>query len=204
MVLHRPHLEDVVVHVDLELELLAEEPLHLHDVEEDRAVLHRADEDRDAVAVRRCEERRALHAERFLDLGDVLPEQVVQLGRRHLLLELGLAEDGAEEAIGLEERLLPEAEVVDPDDAREAVLKVARVRVDLADGVADDAVGVVVEVRAGRRDAVDEPALDERDEARLVEPCRRHRAAEGEEGASCPRATLRCISSNAVRSCRPT
>ena len=83
-----------------------------------------------------------------------------------------------EELVGLEERLFPEAEVVDADDAREAVLQVAGVGVDLADAVADDAVGVVVEVRAGRRDAVDEAALDERDEARLVEPGRRHRAAE--------------------------
>ena len=115
------------------LNSFAEQPLQLHDVEEDRAVLHRADEDRDAVAVRGREERRALHAERLLDLGDVLAEQVVQLRRRHLLLELGLAEDGREEPVGLEERLLPEAEVVDADDAREAVLEVARVRVDLAD-----------------------------------------------------------------------
>ena len=82
--------------------------------------------------------------------------------------------------------------------------EVAGVGIDLADAVADDAVGVVVEVRAGRRDAVDEAALDERDEARLVEARRGHRAGEREEDARSPRSTLRCMSSKAVRSCRPT
>ena len=55
--------------------------------------------------------------------------------------------------------------------------------IDLADAVTDDAVRVVIEVRAGRREAVDEAALDERDEARLVEAGGRHRAAEREEDA---------------------
>jgi hypothetical protein len=47
--------------------------------------------------------------------------------------------------------------------------------------VADDAVRVVIQIRARRRDAVDEAALDERDEARLVEAGRRHRSAEREK-----------------------
>ena len=54
-------------------------------------------------------------------------------------------------------------------------------RVDFADAVPDDAVRVVVEVGAGRRDAVDEAALEQRDEAGLVQARRRHRSAEGEE-----------------------
>src|SRR5262249_5738327 len=60
----------------------------------------------------------------------------------------------------------------------------ARVGLDLADAVADDAVRVVVEVRAGRRDAVDEAALDERDDARLVKAGGRHGAREREERAA--------------------
>ncbi len=46
-----------------------------------------------------------------------------------------------------------------------------------------DAVRVVIEVRARRRDAVDEPALDERDDARLVKARGRHRPAEREKDA---------------------
>jgi hypothetical protein len=134
------------------------------------------------AAVAGGEQRGLLHAEGFFDLGDGLAEQVVQLRRGHALLKLRLLQDGAEQHVGLEERLLPEAEVVDADDAREAQREVARVGVDLADAVADDAVGVVVEVGAGGGDAVDEPALDERDEARLVEPRRGHGAGEGQEG----------------------
>ena len=109
---------------------------------------------------------------------DALAEQVVELGRRHPLLKLRPAEDGREEPVGLEEGLLPEAEVVDADDSRQAVLQVAGRWIDLADAVPDDAMCVVIEVGAGRRDAVDEASLDERDEARLMETGRRHRAAE--------------------------
>ena len=175
------HLEDVVVDVDLELELAAEDAAELDDVEEDRPVLHRADEDGDARPVRRGEQRWALRAEGVLDGGDVLAEPVVELGRRHALLELGSLHDGREELVGLEQRLLPEAEVVDANDAGDAILDVAGVRVDLAHAVADDAVGVVVEVRARGRDAVDDAALDERDDAALVQARRGHRAREREE-----------------------
>ena len=47
--------------------------------------------------------------------------------------------------VGLEQRLLVEAEIVDADDAGESVLEVAGVGLDLADAVTDDAMGVVVE-----------------------------------------------------------
>ena len=67
------------------------------------------------------------------------------------------------------------------DDARQAVLKVPRRRVNLTDAVADDAVRIMVEVRAGRGDAVDQAALQQWDEAGLVEAGRRHRTAEGEK-----------------------
>ena len=49
-----------------------EQAAQLHDVEEDRPVLHGADEDRDRAAVARAEERRLLHAERVFDRRDGL------------------------------------------------------------------------------------------------------------------------------------
>src|SRR5207253_10455367 len=45
--------------VDLEAELVAEQPPQLHDVEEDGAVLHRADEDRHAPPVAGREDRKS-------------------------------------------------------------------------------------------------------------------------------------------------
>jgi hypothetical protein len=99
---------------------------------------------------------------------DRLAEQVVELGGGHAPLELGPADDGAEEPVGVEERLLPEAQVVDADDASQSHLEVAGVRVHLANGVTDDPVGVVVQVRAGGGERADDAALDERDEAALV------------------------------------
>ena len=83
VVLHRAHLEDVVVDVDLELEVVAEQALELHDVEEDRSVLHGADEDRNAVLVGGREERRLFTPSASSISCDALAEQVVQLGRRH-------------------------------------------------------------------------------------------------------------------------
>ncbi len=72
-------------------------------------------------------------------------------------------------------------EIVDADHAREPEREVAGVGVHLADGVADDAVGVVVEVRARGRETRDDAALDQRDQAALVQSGRRHRAREREE-----------------------
>jgi hypothetical protein len=60
-------------------------------------------------------------------------------------------------------------------------LEVTRGRINFTNAVTDDAVCVVIEVRAGRRDAVDQAPLDQWNEARLVEPSGRHRAAERQE-----------------------
>ena len=142
------------------------------------------DEDRHRVLVADGEQAGLLHPERLLHLRDVAAEQGVELRRGHLALEVRPLHQRGEEPVGVEQRLLPEAEVVDADHAREPKLEVAGVRVHLADGVADDAVGVVVEVRARRREAAQDAALDERDDAALVQPRRRHRARQREEDAA--------------------
>src|SRR5205085_6601191 len=67
---------------------------------------------------------------------------------------------------------------------RQAQLQIACVGVHLADGVADDAVGVMVEVRAGGRQRADDAALDQRNQATLVQAGGRHRAAQGQEDAA--------------------
>ena len=149
------HLKDVFAHVDLEFETVAEETLELHDVEKNGPVLHRADEDGHPQPPRGREQRGLLDAQCFLDLGQATAEEKVQLGRGHALLELRATEEGGKQPVGLEEGLFPEPEVVDADDARQAVLKVPRRRVNLTDAVADDAVRIMVEVRAGRRHVLD-------------------------------------------------
>src|SRR5438067_1924948 len=108
----------------------------------------------------------------------------MELWRGHAALIVGSLHERAEEPVGVEERLLPEPEIVDADDAGEPQLQIARVRVHLADRVPDDPVGVVIEVRARRGQRGDDPVLDERDEAALVEAGWRHGAGQREEDAA--------------------
>ncbi len=47
-------------------------------------------------------------------------QQMVKFDRGHFPLELGPADDRREQAIGVQQRLLPETQVVDPDDPGQA------------------------------------------------------------------------------------
>src|SRR5579859_3759280 len=69
---------------------------------------------------------------------------------------------------------------------RQPILEVAGGGVDLTHAMTDHAVRVVIQVGTRRRDAVDEPALDERNEATLVKPGRRHRSAERQKDGAIP------------------
>ena len=175
-VLHGSHAVDVVVDVDLEFELVAEQPLQLHGVEENRSVLHRAHEDRDPVLVANRQQRRLLHAERALHRPYVAAEQRVELRRRHLALVVATLHQRAEEAVGIEECLLPEPQVVDADHAREAELQIPRIGIHLPNRMTDDAVCIVVQIRARRGETRHDAALDQRDQAALVQASGRHRA----------------------------
>jgi hypothetical protein len=89
----------------------------------------------------------------------------VELRRGHLAAE-GLPRDElAEEGIGVEEHLVGEDDVVDADDALLAQFRVVDERRPLVEREVQAEVGVVVEVRAGGDDPVDEAGLDERDDA---------------------------------------
>ncbi len=152
--LNRAHLEDVVIDVDLQFERVTQKTLELHDVEKDRPVLDGANEDWNAVFVRRRQEGGLGDAERLFDFADVFAQEMMKLGRRHLSLEIGPAKEGRKELIRFEECLFPETEIVDSDDSGQPILKIARGRVDFADAVPDDSVGVVIEIGAGGRHAV--------------------------------------------------
>ena len=81
------------------------------------------------------------------------------------------------EAVGAEQVLVVEDDVVDADDLVLAQLQVGEARPGLVQVHAEGEVRVVVEVRAGGDDPVDEAGLDERHEARHAQPGRRQRAA---------------------------
>src|SRR5262249_46209118 len=94
------------------------------------------------------------------------------------LLELGPAAQLPEELVGVEQVLVVEDDVVDADDLVLAQLQIGQTRAGLEQVHAQGVVRVVVEVRAGRDDPVDEPGLDQRDEAAHAEAGRRERSAE--------------------------
>ncbi len=84
----------------------------------------------------------------------------------------------AEERVGREQHVVVEEDVVDADDAFVAQHDVRLLRIPAVHREPEAEVRVVIEIRAGRDDPVDEPALDERNERRHAESRRRERAGE--------------------------
>jgi hypothetical protein len=99
----------------------------------------------------------------------------VELGRAHRLLELGRFDQPVDELVRLEQHVVIEQHVVDPDDPLTAQLLVVLERVRSEQLHVQAVMDVVVEVRARRDDVVHEPALDQRHQARHADPRRGHR-----------------------------
>ena len=99
-------------------------------------------------------------ADFFLALGEVLADEVVELGGAERLLERLAAAERAEEPVGAEQVLVVEDDVVDADDLVLAQSQVVEVGPGLVQVHAEGVVRVVVEVRPGGDDPVDEPGLD--------------------------------------------
>ena len=110
-------------------------------------------------------------------------------------LELRALDDLPEERVRAEQDVVVEEDVVDADDAVLAQDGVACCRITAVHREAEAEVRVVVEVRAGGDDPVDEARLDERDDRRHAEPRRRERAGEREaDGDVVARASF-CVNS---------
>ena len=168
-----------LVHVRAHVEAkLAPGQRLLGHVHADRAVAGRAGVDRHLELVRRGQNRAPGEAERLLTLAHVAAQQIVILGRAHRALELLPRAHLADELVGREQDTVVEEDVVDPDDALVAQLDVVGGRGPAVHGEAECEMGVVIQVRTGRNDPVDEARLHERDEAAHPEPGRRHRARE--------------------------
>src|SRR5215468_7809247 len=160
IVLDRGHRVDVGVDVQLELEIIPQQLLQLHHVEEDRAVLYRADKDRHAKAVAGGQEGGLPDAQRLLELRHRAAEEIVKLRGSHAALELRSSNDRGKQAVGVEQGLLGKAEVVDSNDPRQAERQVPGVGVYLANRVADHPVRVVIKVGSGGRQRRDDAPLD--------------------------------------------
>src|SRR5215471_15292667 len=149
IVLDRGHRVDVGVDVQLELEIIPQQLFQLHHVEEDRAVLHRADKDRHTIAVAGGQEGGLLNAQRLLELRHRAAKEIVKLRSSHAALEFRSSDNRGKQAIGVEQGLLGKAEVVDSNDSRQAERQIAGVGVYLANRVADHPVCVVIKVGTG-------------------------------------------------------
>src|SRR4030067_856120 len=117
------------------------------------------------ASVCRREDAPLADPELFLPPGDVPPDPVMELRRAHLALELLLLEHPAEEGVGVEENLVGEQDVVDPDDPFLVEDRVVEERGSRMHLHPEPEVNVVVEVRPRRYDPVDEPGPDQRGHA---------------------------------------
>ena len=99
----------------------------------------------------------------------------MELGGADRLLERLAAAEGAVEAIGAEQVLVVEDDVVDANDLVFAQRQVVEAGPRLVHVHAQGEVGVVIEVGPGADDPVDEAGLDQRHQARGAQPRRRQR-----------------------------
>ena len=106
-------------------------------------------------------------------------EPIVELRRRHRLVESGPDDEVADVGVGFEQHGGREQDVVDPNHAFFVQLDVVHERRAAVQREIQRVVQVVIEVRAGGDDEVDEPAVHQLDDA-AAEPGRRQRPGEGQ------------------------
>ena len=99
----------------------------------------------------------------------------MELRGRDRLVQAGADDEVADVGVGLEQHGRGKQDVVDPDHAVLVQLDVVRERRAAAQREVQRVVQIVVQIRAGRDDEVDEPAVHHLDDA-AAEPGRRHRA----------------------------
>src|SRR5262245_38865855 len=106
---------------------------------------------------------------------------MVKLRRRHPPLEVWAADQGGEQSVGVEQSLFEKPKIVNPNDARQTQRQISRIRIYFPDCMADYPVRIVVEIGTGSGQGGDDAALDEGNQAALVQPGGGHRSREGEE-----------------------
>ena len=143
----------------------------LHGIQEHAAIARRADEDRNGAAVTGGKQA-GRDAVPFLLRGVVFAQQVTKLGAGHLPLELGTGEDGADEAVLIEQHAFVEGHVGDPDGAFGAQRGVVGEDRDLVDGAGfvgvQAAVAVVVADGVGGAQVRHPAGFEQRDQPRVM------------------------------------
>jgi hypothetical protein len=147
------------------------------DVHADRAVARRRRVDRHA-ALRGFRDDGIVDARR-IPREQILTEAVVQLGRRDRARELRADEKVADVGVGLEQDGRWKQDVVNADDPLFVQLDVVEERRSAMEAEVQRVVEIVIQVRAGADDEVDEAAVHELDHA-AAEPRRRERAGDGQ------------------------
>ena len=112
-------------------------------------------------------------------LEQILPEPVVELRGRDRARQLRADEEVADVGVGLEQHRRRKQHVVDADDALLVQLDVVEERRAAVQREVQRVVQVVIEVRAGADDEVDQPAVHQLDDA-AAEAGRRQRAGDGQ------------------------
>src|SRR4051794_13606918 len=114
----RACFENLCMHVEFESVLLAQSGLsecpQLYRIEEHTAVRRSADEDWNSEASTGREQSRG-NAVTLLLFAVVTSETVAEFGSRHLVLELGLAQNGTEETVLIEQHGFVKRHVGDAD-----------------------------------------------------------------------------------------
>ena len=161
------------VYENKEKDILYTEGDVIGDVHADRAVAGRRGVERHA-GLRRARDHRVLVAAGML-LQQIEAEPVVELRRRDRLVQAGADDEVADVGVGFEQHRRRKQHVVDADDAVFVELDVVDERRAAVQREVQRVVQVVIQVRAGRDDEVDQAAVHHLDDA-AAEPGRRHRA----------------------------
>ena len=112
-------------------------------------------------------------------LEQVPAKRLVQLGRRHRPFHAAADEKIADERVGVEQHLRRKQDVVDADHAFLVEHAIVEERRAAAQREVQRVVQIVIEVRAGTDDEIDEAALHHRDDA-AAQARRRHRPRDGQ------------------------
>ena len=128
------------------------------------------------MLIRGRQQRAARQLEHALALRDVTPGAIMKFRSAHRMLKFLVARDLAEKRIGREQHVIIEKDVVDAHHALIAQRDVIGFGRALEHLQPDAEVGVMIKIRAGRHDPIDETIFDERDKARHAEARGRQRA----------------------------
>ena len=171
----RSRLVHVLIRIEHQLVTVESERRDVHSY---RAVARRRRIDRHARRIR-CREQRFLpDAEHLLALAYVFAGEIVKLRTRHRPLEFLAGNNFSEERVGRQQHIVIEENVINADDAFFAQNDIGFLCVAAVHRESKPEMGVVIQVRTGRDDPVDESSFDQGNERRHSQASRRQRPSD--------------------------